>query len=69
MTKQFKVTYTVYSNFTKTYETDTEIIEAESEEEVEKIVRDWGNDDEAYFPERIEEYYFPERIEDYYEDQ
>ena len=62
--KQFKVTYTVYSNFTHTYETDTEIIEAESEEEVERVVRDWCNNDEAYFPEKIEEY-FPKRIEDY----
>ena len=54
--KKFKVVYTVYSNHEWSYDTDIDIIEAESKEDVEKIVREWSSYDKAYFPERIEEY-------------
>lgn len=54
--KKFKVTYTAYSNHEWTHDTHVDIIEADSKEDVEKIVRNWDNYNATYFPERIEEY-------------
>ena len=55
--KKFKVYYTSYSNHEWRHETNIDIIEAESEEDVKKIVCNWSDYNTYYFPERIEEYY------------
>lgn len=54
--KKFKVEVESFNNHEwGMRKVETEIIEAENEEEVKKIVRSWGNYDWDYFVNRIEE--------------